>query len=725
MASEFIGYTILVTLKSPPWWPNSQVQGVVANVANQKLFLRDVLLLWNRQRLDAYTLDSSSIADLEVSPAHPQPPRAQKEELATTSIPVTVAATQPQPENSPIPLGHASVTPKQQNASDATTAFVDPAIVSYAKPPAVGDAGAARPQPVSPIMIADGIVSSPSARLMQDGNVGSSSVSSIATAVPRHPHSAKNTSASATLTEPFDALRLGKSAVEAKVAPAPAPAPPTATTTTAPPKTRDTPSQTGPGIIDMKDVNHGPLSTAAQRKAAAGKGKGWRQTPLIEEVPRSNKKKNTQRGRRAAVEDVNGWATEDATDIQDMGEFDFESNLSKFDKRRVFDDIRQADTTAEADRLVSFNRKARPGTNGGRNLHYTENVLDMPDTKDKDRWKSEAGETEDETMEGHYSSGKGSRRAGSRRPLQSRKASGIPGHLEQTESPRTMGNRIQTASPLNGSVSGLRASFKMASNKPCHCLSPLQMLEIEQLCTSELGLTEDMLSENAGRSIAMAVLKVSPTVKSVVFLVGNHKSGARAIAAARHLRNRRLRVTVVVLGGEREELLLEAMRKQLNVYKKGQGYVDRWDEYQAKASSGGPSPDVVVDALLGVHVTFEELRTDDQATVLEMIRWANRSSSVLSIDVPTGLSATSGLLTEVDGQALVMASKHVLSLGAPKTGLLLAMATEGFEHSWNVWVADIGISAAAWQKYGTRRQHGTDFGTEWIVPVKFVVGSQG
>lgn len=41
MAQEFIGYTILVTLQSPPWWPNAQVQGVVANVVNQKLFLQD------------------------------------------------------------------------------------------------------------------------------------------------------------------------------------------------------------------------------------------------------------------------------------------------------------------------------------------------------------------------------------------------------------------------------------------------------------------------------------------------------------------------------------------------------------------------------------------------------------------------------------------------------------------------------------------------------------
>jgi enhancer of mRNA-decapping protein 3 len=248
------------------------------------------------------------------------------------------------------------------------------------------------------------------------------------------------------------------------------------------------------------------------------------------------------------------------------------------------------------------------------------------------------------------------------------------------------------------------------------------MLEIEQLCTSELGLTEDMLSENAGRSIAEAVLRSSTDVRNVVFLVGNHKSGARAIAAARHLRNRRLRITVVILGGEREELLLEIVRRQLSIYKKGQGYVDRWDELQTKLSNGGPQPDVVVDAILGVHVAFDELRTDDQATTFEMIRWASRLSTVLSVDVPSGLSATSGLITEAEGQLLVMNSKQVVALGAPKVGLLHAMAMDGAEASWNVVVADIGISTAAWQKHGSRRKHGIEFGTDWVVPVKFVTG---
>jgi enhancer of mRNA-decapping protein 3 len=49
MASEFVGYTILVTLRNPP---NAQLRGVVANVVDQKLFL---------QNGTSYTLNHSTI----------------------------------------------------------------------------------------------------------------------------------------------------------------------------------------------------------------------------------------------------------------------------------------------------------------------------------------------------------------------------------------------------------------------------------------------------------------------------------------------------------------------------------------------------------------------------------------------------------------------------------------------------------------------------------------
>lgn len=631
------------------------------------------------QRLPSYNLEATSIADLEIAPS-------SEDVLRTPTAPTP----QPQPQ-----------------------AFVDPAILSYNRNARKSQAQAPVPEtPVSPIMIADGAVESPLRGAAPAQNLrGQSSISSIATARRQ-----SRRDSAATLTEPFNALSMSsKQAQAAKEA-------------------EKRKSQTGPGIIDLKDVHPVPSKQGKKQQGQPGKGRGWRNTPLIEEKPRQGRKQH-----RKAMEDANGWATEEATDIADMGDFDFEGNHAKFDKRAVFDDIRRDDTTADEERLVSFNRKARPGTNGGKNLHFSENVLDLPDTGDANRWKSEAGETEDEVPhEEHYSSGRNSHRAASRRPMQSRKGSVLPQHLDRKEpSPRPL-TRMPTGSPLNGSVSG-KASFRIAStNKPCHTISPLQMLELEQLCTSESGITEDMLTENAGRSIAEVILKLPSTseqseVKNVLFLLGNHKSAARAIAAARHIKNRRLRVTICLLGLERgEDHLLETVRKQLKIYRANAGHVERWDDFQAKATSssagsgaGLTAPDLVVDGLLGVHHAFDELRTDEQATVFSMIIWCNlhasKSVKVLSLDVPTGVSATTGVVSEADGAQLVMSSTHVLCLGAPKTGLLAYLSAEA-EQNIQVSVADTGLSLAAWQKNGSRRRQGVDFGREWIVPLRVVMG---
>lgn len=483
-------------------------------------------------------------------------------------------------------------------------------------------------------------------------------------------------------------------------------------------KTKDAAVQPVPDIVSLGAVDS--LQTVAKR--LTGEGRGWRQTPLIEDTlttkvgtkPRWPK----DQASKYVLEDANGWATEDATDIQELGEFDFEHNLSKFDKRRVFAKIRKDDTTADEERLITFNRRTRPGTNGGRNLHHTENVLDLPQDK-PNTWKSEAGDTEeDELREEHYSSGRASRRDGSRRRPPSRKGTSNPVRSSAT------------ASPLNGSVPSIRACLLLgSSNKPCTCVSPLQMLEIEQLCISELGLSDDILSENAGRGIAEAALTLPSDLSpnpTILFLIGNHKSGSRAVAAARHLRNRSIRVSVCVLGGERENMLLESLKRQLDIYRKSGGWTMRWDELQSKLASD-TLPDLIVDALLGMHVTFSELRTDDQAIAFEMIRWANRSTvQILSVDVPSGLHSSSGEITVVDSSPLVIYATFVACLGAPKCGLLAALTTgDGKSQDWVLSVVDIGISNVAWRKYGSRRRHGVDFRREWVVRLKFVGGGGG
>ena len=86
------------------------------------------------------------------------------------------------------------------------------------------------------------------------------------------------------------------------------------------------------------------------------------------------------------------------------------------------------------------------------------------------------------------------------------------------------------------------------------------------------------------------------------------------------------------------------------------------------------------------------------------------------------LTISIGASTIVDGTSLVIDADSVLSLGAPKTGLLLALEQIEFKEHSKLYVADIGISNTVWRKFGSRSKHGIPFGGEWIAGLKYRAG---
>lgn len=431
------------------------------------------------------------------------------------------------------------------------------------------------------------------------------------------------------------------------------------------------------------------VSAVSQSPNTPRRPRSAREIPLVEDPSQSNgppiapaddslsrleaaqPKKKARRHRPKISEDQNGWATEEVTDIQDMGDFDFEANLSKFDKHGVFNKIREADATAEADRLVSFNRPPSKIGAAVRNLHHTENVLSPPNANGHLAWNS--GDSEKDINETRVSSVRSLSRASLRKPT-SRKGSSLYGtenlassrvlpdlktrniHLshDQARSPKTH----KPSSPFYlRANSRSRAALRITpSNHICPCLNPLQMVELEQLSISELGLTEDIITENASRGIAETARRVVIMEREkstlalpggsplVVILVGNTKSGSRAVAAGRQLRNHGYRVVVCVLGLEREEDLLESVRRQLNIYRKCGGHVTKAEGLEKSLQQMQAPIELIVDALLGMHLLFDDLRTDDQTVYFQLATWVNTSEvGVLAVDIPSGLDASSGI----------------------------------------------------------------------------------
>lgn len=517
-------------------------------------------------------------------------------------------------------------------------------------------------------------------------------------------------------------------------------------------------------ILDTETSRHGNVMDNHVKR-----DKGWRQTPLLqpaEEPAKQSKRKQ----KHTKGESQNGWATEDATDIQDMGEFDFEANHKLFDKQQVFDDLRKGDTTADEDRLVSHNKLAPR-----KNLLPSENVL-SPKLETEDKGS-------DADTDVAFNTGRSSSRQSLARRHQARSNSGLPdgrSHvssttpssdrlLQRSATANSKANRPLPISTVSGSKVGRNfsphsatttASKRMNGTRsptglyiqgdvPCPTLYPSALDLLEEETCSRYALPPEVITENAGRAIAEQAIAfidspaemrrgsrpntTKPGMTSsahgfenvppvIVVLAGTHTTGSRALAAARQLSSRGFKLIIVETPSQASN---EQCGKQMSMIKKmiraganiKRGAWPKANEYIRGLN--GP-PVVIIDALLSgakYEDVQESTHDDTLATdIRRMIDWANRSRApVLSVKCPSGLSDHDGSATIVDGEPLAIKADRLVALGAPVTGVLEALKLgEGFD----ILLADIGINIAL------KADDAVSFGTQWTVPLTFVATEQ-
>ncbi|KAI0123901.1 DFDF domain-containing protein [Xylariales sp. AK1849] len=718
--AAFMGMRMTVVLKIPPGYT---IDGVVsAIIPSQLLALENVHVLNTGQRFPRLDLDPDNIEDIQETRVQP-PPAA----FAAPTLSAVPAPSYPEPP------------------PDAT--FQDPAILSMGRRPAPSNIGEKRdPLPAPPTSLGTN-TTGPIASDLSQLSLGRGKAGKLKVTAPE-PGILDTTE-----DEVFDET---PTAPDAQVA---------SNKAGKRPRQRQRKSTRNSRRNDGEST---PTSSAKPTEA----GDGWRQTPILE----SNKSfqpfaslRRGQRGQNAANAD-NGWASEDVTDVQEAGDFDFEGSLAKFDKRTIFNEMRQQDQIDDADRLVSHNRlpRAKPGTAGGKNLHYSENVLDLPSSAPKlketpdDFWKSEADDATingGERLSGREGSGRNSRlrgdsRMSTTRRSQSRKASAtqniagpsrVNSGVRWPHSPDVLRTDV---CQQPGTVARVEGFYSLPANRRIETVTHLQMLNIENISHNELGFSEDLMAENAGRSISEVALTAltDPAVKlrsanapppntaTIVVLAGNNKSGARAIAAGRHLRNHGISVLVCVVGIEREGELMDEVRRQIRLFRNFGGVVSSktqlFENLSKTVATLDSSPQVsvtlIVDALLGLSISFEELRKSDQATTYELMEWANRNEAfIVAIDIPSGIDPTTGKVNIIDGAKLYVQPRYIVSLGAPKQGLLKAIelghaqADDITVDEWKLYLADIGLSTTVWRKAATKLRRGIDFDNKWVLELRY------
>jgi hydroxyethylthiazole kinase-like uncharacterized protein yjeF len=202
-------------------------------------------------------------------------------------------------------------------------------------------------------------------------------------------------------------------------------------------------------------------------------------------------------------------------------------------------------------------------------------------------------------------------------------------------------------------------------------LTSEQVKRVDALAHERFGISVDWLMEAAGWQVARFC--EAPT--AVVCGVGNNAGDG--LAAARHLHRwgRLTAVSCVDTGRLRGPAAreLEALTK-VGVEVSGELHLE--------------GARIVLDALFGTGLTRPPAGTF--AAWIEAINGSG--SSVVAVDLPSGLDADSGV-----AYAPTVRARTTVTLGLPKPGLLQG---DGASLAGEVWVADIGVPLEAYAAIG-------------------------
>ena len=219
---------------------------------------------------------------------------------------------------------------------------------------------------------------------------------------------------------------------------------------------------------------------------------------------------------------------------------------------------------------------------------------------------------------------------------------------------------------------------------PCPAVSIAQMRDWEQ-ATWAAGQTEAEVIRRVGLSVARLALRMTQPKDLILLLVGKGNNGQDALCAREHLAGRRVDALEVA----DPEAALPRLESLLSL-----------------------RPALIVDGLFGIGLN----RPLDPQWIGLLERVNQARTSVLAVDVPSGLNADTG---EPQGAAIEAAA--TLTVGAPKLGLLKEPAwpyVGRLEVAQDVGLAPCPSTSEIWwtlpgdfQGYPPRRAAATHKGT--------------
>ncbi|RGZ00667.1 NAD(P)H-hydrate dehydratase [Clostridium sp. AM58-1XD] len=205
-----------------------------------------------------------------------------------------------------------------------------------------------------------------------------------------------------------------------------------------------------------------------------------------------------------------------------------------------------------------------------------------------------------------------------------------------------------------------------------YLVSSRQMKEIDRYTIEEIGIPSLVLMERAAMKVAEEAEKLSNLSDEILSVCGTGNNGADGVAAARMLKQKGYRVSVL-LAGNRERGTKE-LRLQLDIAEKLDVPVMEFGEFLPGKC------DILIDAVFGVG-----LGRPIEGKYKELIEVLKNLSpkKTIAVDIPSGIHGDSGAV-----MGCALPADVTVTFGYEKLGTALY---PGRDYSGKVIVADIGF----------------------------------
>ncbi len=220
-------------------------------------------------------------------------------------------------------------------------------------------------------------------------------------------------------------------------------------------------------------------------------------------------------------------------------------------------------------------------------------------------------------------------------------------------------------------------------------ISTAEMIEVDRLMIEKYHIELIQMMENAGRCLAILAtkrfLKKKLSHKRVLVLAGTGGNGGGALVCARRLHNWGVKVEVYLT--DHEDKITPVPLHQLGILRQMGVPIKKGDALPKKQKV-----DLIIDGIIGYNI-----KGNPYGLTKEMIDWTNlQKAPILSLDTPSGLDLTTGIIRQPTIQATA-----TLTLALPKQGLFDPSA---LKIVGELYLGDISVPAELYQNLNLKKE---------------------